>query len=336
MIDNITKLREVELELLKEFDRVCEEHNLRWCIFFGTLLGAMRNGGFLPWDDDVDVVMPEDDYITLCQHKEWFEDEFFLQTPIDKGFLHFAKLRKNGTTAFRADFIRCLRNGGHQGIAIDIIPLAEMPGSGSYHTPTLGWAKAQAVYLKEWIEPFGKITFEGMEVNCPSKSRKVLTESYEFWAWPDGAQKCMPCNWFFDTETGYEVYYKRYTGMLDGIEGKKIFLFGAADSLRIFLERFGLRNQVDCTFDNDPGKWGKKVFDVEVRDPAEIPKLLDENGRLIIVSVWHQEIGRQVESMGISDYYVYLDGYYDENVGNKVVRREDMQNGKSVIPMWNG
>ncbi len=122
--------------------------------------------------------------------------------------------------------------------------------------------------------------------------------------------------------------------MLEDIKGKKVFLFGAADSLRIWLEKFGLGDQVVCTFDNDPNKWGKKVFGVEVRDPKELPSLLDEKSRVIIVSLWHQEIGRQLEDMGIDDYFVYLDDYYDDNVGNKVIRREDMTDGDKKLPKW--
>ena len=334
MINNVTRLREIQLELLKEFIYVCKAHDLKWYAFFGTLLGAMREEGFLPWDDDVDVVMPIEDYRTLCQHKEWFRDSYFLQTPLDEGLPTIAKLRKNGTTAFRSSLESSLAAGGHMGIPIDIIPLSEMPGSGTYCTPTLGAAKRDAVYLKEWFEPAGIAKFEDMTLRVPKKPRKILTEVYEGWAWPAGADRCRPTFWFFDTETDYSVYVKRYTGMLDDIDGKKIYLFGAADSLRIWLERFGRRDQVVCTFDNDPGKWGKKVFDVEVRNPDTIPSLLDENSRLITVSIWHQEIGRQLERMGIKDYYVYLDFYLDEKVGNKVVRREEMPGGQMTIPKW--
>lgn len=336
MLNNVTRLREVQLELLKEFIGVCQEHDLKWYAFFGTLLGAVRNGGYLPWDDDVDVVMPVEDYGKLCMHKEWFMDDYFLQTPLDEGLPHMAKLRRNGTTAFRARFIEALKAGGHMGISIDIIPLAEIAGSGCLCTPTLGLEKREATYLKEWFEPSGTVQFEGLTLRAPGKARKVLTEVYDDWAWPLGAQKCEPSYWFFDTETDYSVYVKRFTGMLDGIEGKRIFLFGAADSLRIWLERFNLKDQVVCTFDNAPGKWGTKAFGVDVCEPARLPQMLDDNSRVIIVSLWHQEIGRQLEGMGISDYYVYIDFYYDDKVGNKVVRRDDETCGKDRIPKWEG
>ena len=336
MIDNLTKLREVQLELLETFALTCEAHQLRWYAFFGTLLGVVRNEGYLPWDDDIDVVMPMRDYILLCEHREWFNTaKYLLQTPLDYGCSRFAKLRKNGTTAFRGDFIEELRIEGHHGIAIDIIPLAEMPGADCYHTPTLMEPeKKEAVYLKSWFEPAGIGKFEQLQVYIPSKPRKILNEVYEDWAWPHGAMESKPSYWFYDTEIGYEFYVKRYTGMLNGINNKKIYLFGAADSLRIWLEKFGLRDQVVCAFDNDPNKWGTKIFDVEVRDPAKLPDLLDEKSRVIIVSLWHQEIGMQLERMGIDDYYVYLDDYYDDNIGNKVTRREDFENGDNKIPKW--
>ena len=91
-----------------------------------------------------------------------------------------------------------------------------------------------------------------------------------------------------------------------------------------------------CTFDNDHGKWGKEICGVEVRDPAGLPVVYDEDSRVIIVSLWHQEIGRQLERMGIDDHYVYLDDYYDEKIGNKVVRREDLSAGEAQIPTWKG
>lgn len=334
MLDNITKLREIQLELLKEFSKVCEEHDLKWYTFFGTLLGAVRYEGFLPWDDDVDVVMPPEDYRTLCLHREWFGDSYYLQTPLDEGLSHIAKLHRNGTTAFRMNFRDSLKVGGHLGISIDIIPLSEIPGTGCYCTPTLGGNKRKATYLKEWFEPAGTVSFEGIALCAPAKPRKVLTEVYTSWDWPSGAQSVRPAHWFFDTDTDYSVYIRRFTGMLDDLDGKKVFLFGAADSMRIWLERFDRRNQVVCTFDNDPGKWGKKVFDVEVKNPSELPGLLDDNSRVIIVSLWHQEIGKQLESMGINDYYVYIDDLYDEKIGNKVIRREELPNGAVTIPMW--
>lgn len=56
------KLWNVQLNLIKEFDRICKKHNLRWFAGYGTLLGAVRHKGYIPWDDDVDVVMLRPEY----------------------------------------------------------------------------------------------------------------------------------------------------------------------------------------------------------------------------------------------------------------------------------
>lgn len=55
------------LKILTEFDRICREHNLSYFLFAGTLLGAVRHGGFVPWDDDVDVIMPRQDYERIIE-----------------------------------------------------------------------------------------------------------------------------------------------------------------------------------------------------------------------------------------------------------------------------
>lgn len=60
-------LQLVELSILREFVRLCEAHGLRYYLAYGTLLGAIRHGGFIPWDDDIDVTMPRDDYSRFAQ-----------------------------------------------------------------------------------------------------------------------------------------------------------------------------------------------------------------------------------------------------------------------------
>ena len=60
--ETLRKLQLMEFDLLKDFIRVCEKHNLRYYMLAGTLLGAVRHDGFIPWDDDIDVGMPREDY----------------------------------------------------------------------------------------------------------------------------------------------------------------------------------------------------------------------------------------------------------------------------------
>lgn len=62
---SLEEIQKAELDILVAFDRLCREHGLRYSLVGGTLLGAVRHKGFIPWDDDIDVAMPRPDYEKL-------------------------------------------------------------------------------------------------------------------------------------------------------------------------------------------------------------------------------------------------------------------------------
>ncbi|MEG2626279.1 MAG: LicD family protein, partial [Christensenella sp.] len=62
---SIDEMKQIELELMSELDRVCRENNLSYVLAYGSCLGAVRHKGFIPWDDDMDVAMPRADYERL-------------------------------------------------------------------------------------------------------------------------------------------------------------------------------------------------------------------------------------------------------------------------------
>lgn len=97
------KVWAVELDLLDKFSSVCEKHGLQYFMDGGTLLGAVRHKGFIPWDDDVDVIMPRDDYNKLFKiaEKEFCDPYFFQSTMTEDGFFRtHAQLRNSNTTGF--------------------------------------------------------------------------------------------------------------------------------------------------------------------------------------------------------------------------------------------
>ena len=63
----LEELRTVQLGVLVEFDRICRANALTYYLAYGTLLGAVRHGGYIPWDDDIDVMMPRGDYDRLLE-----------------------------------------------------------------------------------------------------------------------------------------------------------------------------------------------------------------------------------------------------------------------------
>lgn len=124
------KLWAIELDLLKEFKRVCEKYNLKWYVISGTLLGTIRHKGFVPWDDDLDICMPREDYDILTQkYASEFKMPYFMQTPYtDKEYAYsFAKLR-NSNTSFAAEAF--IESDMNQGVFLDIYPMDDSEGGG--------------------------------------------------------------------------------------------------------------------------------------------------------------------------------------------------------------
>jgi len=117
------KVWAIEMELLAEFVRVCEKYALRYFADAGTLIGAVRHQGFIPWDDDIDVVMPREDYDKLFEIAEVeFKHPYFFQTSLteEKFFRTHAQLRHSLSTGF----IPYDRNKNiNKGIFLDIFVL---------------------------------------------------------------------------------------------------------------------------------------------------------------------------------------------------------------------
>lgn len=128
----LKKIQDTELDILLRFDKICRENNLTYCLDGGTALGAVRHKGFIPWDDDIDVNMPRNDYDTFMEiGQEQLGEEFFLQnrnTDPSSPF-SFAKIRKNNTT-----FLEWNKRNikMHHGIFIDIFPLDVLPRNLDY------------------------------------------------------------------------------------------------------------------------------------------------------------------------------------------------------------
>lgn len=120
---DLRELQLCELDIMKEFIRICDKHQLQYYMGYGSLLGAVRHQGFIPWDDDIDLHMPWDDYMKfkkLCAtelNSAYTYDDWYLHHDY---YLHWGKLRKNETTCMAKNEAE-LRI--HWGVGIDIFPL---------------------------------------------------------------------------------------------------------------------------------------------------------------------------------------------------------------------
>lgn len=117
---SLQELKEIEFNLLKVFDAFCKENNIRYFLAYGTLLGAIRYKKFIPWDDDVDLLIPREDYdrmITLFKDDERYRLFAFEK---DQNYLFpFAKLCDMTTRKDEFGY----ENGMALGVDIDLFPL---------------------------------------------------------------------------------------------------------------------------------------------------------------------------------------------------------------------
>ncbi len=124
------KLWSVQMDLLQKLQNVCEKHEIKMFVIWGTLLGAVRHKGFIPWDDDLDVAMGREDFDKLCRVAgEAFDEPYFFQTADNdrKFFIGYARLRNSETTGIiKQNWSEEYNNG----VYIDIYPLDGYTDSG--------------------------------------------------------------------------------------------------------------------------------------------------------------------------------------------------------------
>ena len=121
------RLQLLQLEMLVELDRVCKANNITYQIWGGTQLGAVRHKGYIPWDDDADVVMLREEYekFRLCADQLNPDVCFFQDHENDPDYRWgYGKLRKTGTKYIRLgqEHVRC-----KTGVFVDIFPLDDIP-----------------------------------------------------------------------------------------------------------------------------------------------------------------------------------------------------------------
>ncbi len=187
--ETLRKVQMTLLEIAKEIKRVCEENEIRYFLYRGTFLGAVRHQGFIPWDDDMDFAMLREDYDKFCRiAPEKLGDKFVFQNwhTDEKYALPFGKVRKRGTLYVESKCAQLEENG----LYIDIYPLDFAPEGETeraalakklLHLFRVKLMKSHYTPWKEeektiWVKRVGYMAYQAASLVA---SQKKLIDTYE-------------------------------------------------------------------------------------------------------------------------------------------------------------
>lgn len=126
----MTAHQELLIEMLKDIDTICKKHRISYQLFAGTALGAVRHHGFIPWDDDVDIIMLRSEYERFFSEAagDFDKTRYFVQREHSEHWpMPYSKLRRNNTTCIEKYHPKDLKT--HQGVYVDIFPCDNLSDS---------------------------------------------------------------------------------------------------------------------------------------------------------------------------------------------------------------
>ena len=116
--------KKIELDILKYTKKICDKNNLRYYLAGGTLLGAIRHKGFIPWDDDIDILMPRPDYEKFSEIMKNENNRYLLLTPEQDDYYYLFNKLVDKNTILNEYWTNPIKN---MGVYIDIFPLDGFP-----------------------------------------------------------------------------------------------------------------------------------------------------------------------------------------------------------------
>lgn len=134
----LDEIKKIQLEILEEVSKFCDENDIQYTLYFGSLLGAVRHGGYIPWDDDIDLAMPRIDYEKFvrefCNSSSRYK---IIKYDINKRiYAQFAKISRSDTILIEDADIEC-----ELGVNIDVFPIDGVPSNTILRYITLGTLK---------------------------------------------------------------------------------------------------------------------------------------------------------------------------------------------------
>ena len=147
------ELWDIQINILNVIDQVCKENDLHYSLYAGTLLGAVRHQGFIPWDDDLDVCMPRNDYEKfLMLWKDEDHPGYILQNKRNTPSFtqSFSKIRKDNTTFLQYEWEK---GRYHTGIFVDIFPIDRCPASSLKQIHFCWQCMKYQLFTREFVPP---------------------------------------------------------------------------------------------------------------------------------------------------------------------------------------
>jgi lipopolysaccharide cholinephosphotransferase len=168
-------------------------------------------------------------------------------------------------------------------------------------------------WYKEDFEELMPIDFEGIKIPAPKGYDRCLRTKWgnymEFPPESERGYKHIGDILIHNPDVPYDRYdVSSFTNIFNGIDGKNILLFGAGGVYDTYMEDYGDIWRPECVFDNDERKWGMQKHGIEVKPPKLIKEHNLSTARIIIASYYFDEIERQLENMGITGCYKYIQG----------------------------
>lgn len=225
------EVRKYQLEILDEVKRVCEQNNLRYYLCGGTLLGAIRHKGYIPWDDDIDVIMPYQDYLKFIEIIDKDNEHYTILSPYtnkEQCFTFFARMIHNDTFMKWWEYPFLMTSG----VSIDIFALSGLPDSED--EIRFYYNKVRRLNTK-FISSYLKLSYnDNDEIQAREKIRSEILEMLERYRFDDSKKafcitkykekdilptsiydKTIKVNFedrIYDVAGGYDIYLKSLYG----------------------------------------------------------------------------------------------------------------------------